>query len=67
VQFYGTDLGYTFLHDSELRILFGDTLISDTARPPLNEHALGELPFALPRSAQQLSFIVVTLGGRLRR
>ena len=46
LQFYGTDLGYTFTHDGELRILFGDTLITDALVPLLNDDAQGTLPFA---------------------
>ncbi|HMI90447.1 MAG TPA: hypothetical protein VK509_03745, partial [Polyangiales bacterium] len=95
LQFYGTDLGYTFVHDGELRILFGDTLITDALVPLLNDDAQGTLPFARcpgghevdrfvrdnappdsvwwqrvgpplsfeTLSAEQLSFIELTLGG----
>ena len=46
LQLYGTDLGYTFEHDGQLRIMFGDTLATSTFVPLFNDDAQGTLQFA---------------------
>ena len=45
LAFYGTDLGYTVNHGGELRILFGDTYVSDTRTFLTNDDAFGTLAF----------------------
>lgn len=48
---YGTDLGWTFAHQGQLQILFGDTWIVSNSLclgQPANDDAAGTLPLAAP-------------------
>jgi len=60
LAFYGTDLGWTFVHDGVHHILFGDTWAEAGApcgAQPLNEDAQGTLPLEPPAGDQPVSFV----------
>jgi hypothetical protein len=51
LKLYGTDLGWTFEHQGELQILFGDTWIVSNSvclGQPANDDSAGTLPLATP-------------------
>jgi hypothetical protein len=57
VAFYGTDLGWTFEHQGQLRILFGDTWPTDDSVCggfPQNDDSQATLPLAFPGAAPPL-------------
>jgi hypothetical protein len=52
LQFYGTDLGWTFAHKGQIRILFGDTFTAPDFTPAVNNDAQGAFPLGFLRGAQ---------------
>ena len=45
LQFYATDLGVTFAHQGQVRILFGDTFVTPQIDPFPNDDTQGSIPF----------------------
>jgi hypothetical protein len=52
IRYYGTDLGFTYLHQGKLVILFGDTMATETGddiddgSPPVQDDAYGTISLA---------------------
>jgi hypothetical protein len=60
LRLYGTDLGITYEHDGQLRMLFGDTWFHDEqvcGDAPLNDDTIALLPPALGASVPHPSFV----------